>query len=112
MQQNYDYPTNREQYNRTQPNNIQMPTYSREHPVPSTNGMGTAGFVLAIITLCFSWLPYIGGVTWILGLIFSVIGMGQKPRGLAIAGFVISLVSIVILLAIIFLGAFALLMFH
>jgi len=55
-----------------------------------TNGMAVAGFVCSF--LC-----------WPLGLIFSILGMSQTSkdpsqggRGLAIAGLVISIVSIVI----------------
>lgn len=68
-----------------------------------TNGMGTAGFVLAVISLCGSWLPFVGGLTWLLGLIFSIIGVTRRPRGLAVAGLVISIVSLVafILIAVI-----------
>lgn len=66
---------------------------------PKTNGMAITGFVCSL--LC-----------WPLGLVFSLIGMSQTSkdpsqggRGLAIAGLVISIVSIV--LTIIFWGAIA-----
>lgn len=58
-----------------------------------TNGMAIAGFILAF------FIP-------ILGIIFSIIGLGQckrrgqKGRGLAIAGIIISIVSVLIFLAV------------
>ena len=39
---------------------------------------------------------------WLLGLIFSIIGLNRQPRGLAIAGLVISLLGIAVILAVIF----------
>jgi hypothetical protein len=57
---------------------------------PKTNGMAITGFVCSLFC-------------WPLGLIFSIIGMNQTSkdpsqggRGLAIAGLIISIVSIVI----------------
>lgn len=73
-------------------------------PAHRGNGIGTAGFVLAIIAIVIGWIPFIGqivgGILWILGLIFSFVGVFRSPRGLAIAGLVISLIDVVILLAI------------
>jgi hypothetical protein len=66
-----------------------------------SNGIGTAGFVLAIIALCVGWIPVvgwiIGGILWFLGLLFSFIGIFKSPRGLAIAGLIISLIWIILL---------------
>lgn len=72
----------------------------------SSNGIGTAGFVLALIALFLGWIPILGWMLWILGLIFSFIGVFKKPYGLAIAGLVISFLSIFILIFIF--GAFLL----
>lgn len=55
------------------------------------NGIGTAGFVLSIVSVIMSVIPFVGTVCWILAVIFSSIGLGRRPRGLAVAGFVISL---------------------
>jgi len=63
-----------------------------------SNGVGTAGFVLALIALFLSWVPGIGWFMWFLGLILSFIGMFKKPRGLAITGFLISMISLVLLI--------------
>ncbi len=70
----------------------------------TSNGMATAGFVLALITLFFGWLPVAGWITWLLGLIFSSIGLsrankiGGTGKGLAIAGLVISLIGIILII--------------
>ena len=63
-----------------------------------SNGVGTAGFVLAVVTFFLGWIPVLGWILWLLGLILSSIGMSKQPRGLAIAGFIISLISLVFLI--------------
>ena len=63
-----------------------------------SNGIGTAGFVLALIALFLGWIPYIGWVLWFLGFLFSFIGLFKKPAGLAIAGFIISIIDIILLI--------------
>lgn len=71
-----------------------MPDVERwgQRPVThGSNGMGVAGFVLAMVSVFGTWLPYVGVFTWLLGLIFSCIGLTRRPRGLAVAGLVISL---------------------
>jgi hypothetical protein len=79
------------------------------NPSAAKNGIGTAGFVLAIITIFLGWVPVLGWIIWILGLIFSFAGMFKKPKGLAIAGLIISLFGLIliILLATVFATAFA-----
>ncbi len=71
-----------------------------------SNGLGTAGFVIALIALFLSWIPVFGWILWFLGFLFSFIGVFKSPRGLAIAGLVISLVDL-ILLMIVYAGIFA-----
>lgn len=57
------------------------------HVDQPSNGLGVAGFVLSILgwITCGLLLPF--------GLLFSFIGLFKRPRGLAIAGFVISSVG-------------------
>ena len=65
-----------------------------------SNGLGTAGFVLALINFIFSFIPFLSilfFILWPLGLIFSIIGIFSKPRGLAIAGLVLSLLGIILI---------------
>ena len=68
-----------------------------EHRSPKTNGIGLAGFILAIIALFTDFIPVIGWIVWFLGTLFSFIGMFKKPRGFAIAGLIISFIGIIIL---------------
>ena len=63
-----------------------------------TNGMGTAGFVLALLSFLFSWAPVVNWILWFLGALFSFIGLFKSPRGLAIAGFIISFFNLFIIL--------------
>ena len=70
---------------------------------PKKNGIGTAGFVLALLGLVLCWIPILDFVLWLLGTIFSLIGLFKAPRGLAIAGTVISFLGIIVL--ILFFGA-------
>lgn len=65
-----------------------------------SNGIGTAGFVLALLTLFFGWIPFIGWVMWLLGLIFSAMGISKakkvnKGMGLSVAGLIISLIGVI-----------------
>lgn len=57
-----------------------------------TNGLGIAGFVLSLLGL---FIPFVT----IGGLIFSFLGLFWSPRGFAIAGTIISLVSLLVSIA-------------
>lgn len=57
-----------------------------------SNGMGTAGFILALLGLLLAWVPVLGWILWFLGVIFSLIGLFRSPRGLAVVGIVLSLI--------------------
>lgn len=76
-----------------------------QQPSRQSNGTGTAGFILALISLILSWVPGVGWIVWFLGFLLSFIGMFRTPRGLAIAGFIISIIDLIILL--VFVGALA-----
>ncbi len=76
-----------------------------QQPSRQSNGAGTAGFILALISLVLSWVPGVGWIVWFLGFLLSFIGMFRTPRGLAIAGFIISIIDLIILL--VFVGALA-----
>lgn len=68
--------------------------------VKKGNGMGVTGFVIALIAFVFCWLPILNWILWILGLIFSVIGMFKKPKGFAIAGLCITFFWLILTLVI------------
>ena len=61
----------------------------------NTNGLGVAGFVIGLISFLGSFIV-IGGILGIVGLVISCAGLFKSPRGLAIAGLVLSLLSIAI----------------
>ena len=63
-----------------------------------SNGIGTAGFVLAIIALFLGWIPVLGWILWVLGLVFSFVGVFKTPRGLSIAGLTISFIGLLFLI--------------
>ncbi len=65
-----------------------------------SNGVGTAGFVLALIAIFLGWVPVLGWIIWVLGLILSFVGVFKTPKGMAIAGLVISLIGIILLLTV------------
>jgi hypothetical protein len=65
-----------------------------------SNGIGTTGFILALLALFLGWVPVLGWIMWALGLILSFVGVFKVPRGLAIAGLVISLIGIILLLVV------------
>ena len=83
----------------------QQQVFIQQAPAPQSNGIGTAGFVLALIGLILCWIPILDWILWLLGVIFSFIGVFRAPRGLAIAGLVISFIGIIILIT--FIGAIA-----
>jgi heme/copper-type cytochrome/quinol oxidase subunit 2 len=72
---------------------------------PPRNGLGTAGFVLGLVGLLFSFIPFVGVVAWplvIVGLVLSIIGIVRASsgkatnRGLAITGAILSVIGLVI----------------
>jgi len=67
-------------------------------PRPSGNGMGIAGFVISLVGLLTC------GILCPLGLIFSLIGLGKQPKGLAIAGTVIGALGSLLLVGILTVG--------
>ena len=68
-----------------------------------SNGLGTAGFVLSLLAFLVCWVPIVDFIVWFLGALFSFIGVFKRPRGLAIAGLIISFIGIIILIS--FFGA-------
>ena len=100
-------PPPQQNWQQQQPNYTQQPpqqtyqqTYQQQYYVEQprkSNGIGVAGFVLAIIALFLGWIPIIGWLVWFLGLLFSFIGVFKVPRGLAIAGLIISLLGLLII---------------
>ena len=94
LQQKTEQAQNQEQTQQTsnqQPHNV-------INERPKTNGVGTAGFVLALIGLLVSWIPFLGWIIWALGAILSFVGIFKTPRGLSIAGLCISFIGLILLI--------------
>lgn len=78
--------------------------YPAPQPVPASNGLATAGFVVALIGFVLSLIPIVGTVSWLLspvGLVLSVVGLalaGRRGagRGLAIAGAVLGVLGLLV----------------
>ncbi|NQU43021.1 DUF4190 domain-containing protein [bacterium] len=72
--------------------------------VPATSGMAVAGFILGLTGFLTWWVPLLGILLSILGLVFSAIAISAIQRsgghlygkGLAIAGFVLSVLVVVL----------------
>ena len=62
------------------------------------NGMAIAGFILSLVAVFSSTLPVARWIVWVLGFIFSIIGLTKKPRGFAVAGLIISLFGLMLIL--------------
>lgn len=78
--------------------NQQVIVQTVEH---KSNGIGTAGFVLALLGLVLCWIPILDFILWFLGLIFSIIGCFKSPKGLAITGLILSLIGIIAIIGIV-----------
>ncbi|MDR3189417.1 MAG: hypothetical protein LBT94_09610 [Prevotellaceae bacterium] len=66
----------------------------------ASNGVGTAGFVLALLAVFLGWIPVFGWILWVLGLVLSSVGLFKSPKGLAITGFILSVVDLILLLTV------------
>lgn len=62
------------------------------------NGIAIAGFVLSLVAVFSSTLPVARWIVWVLGFIFSIVGLTKKPRGFAVAGLIISLFGLMLIL--------------
>ena len=63
------------------------------------NGLGVAGFVVALVGFLLTLVPVIrivGAIICLIGLILAVIAVFKKPRGLAIVGIILAIAGCVI----------------
>lgn len=63
------------------------------------NGLGVAGFVVALIGLILSWIPLVnvfGVILCGIGFILALIGAFKKPRTLAIIGIIMAIAGCII----------------
>lgn len=81
------------------------PQYSPpQYTPPKSNGLATAGFVVALIGAVLALIPFVGVVSWVIspvGLVLSVVGLAmagkrQAGRGLAVAGVILGVLGLII----------------
>ncbi|EHQ42355.1 hypothetical protein [Myroides odoratus] len=75
----------------------QTPPPPLYQPAIEKNPIGLTGFILSIVAIFLSWLPIIGWLCWLVGLVLSIVGLFRRPKGFAIAGLIISLIGFVIM---------------
>lgn len=79
----------------------QTQVFIQQQEQKPSNGLGTTGFVLSLLAIFLCWVPVLSWILWILGLIFSFIGVFKRPRGLAITGLILSLLGLILLIAVV-----------
>jgi hypothetical protein len=82
-----------------------QPVYAQQPPTvyvqqAPSNGLGTAGFVTGLLGLIFCWVPALGIILALLGVIMGGVGIsaGKKKgasTGLAIAGLVLGIIALI-----------------
>lgn len=81
---------------------VQTSTIKEQQPIiiqqPKTNNKGVVGFVCSLLTVFLFWIPLLGTVLGIIGFIFSILGISKEPKGLAIAGLIISIIMLPVVL--------------
>lgn len=68
--------------------------------VKQRNGFAISGFIISLIAIFVGWIPFLGWFVWFLGMVLSLAGAFKKPKGMAIAGLVISLIGLIILISV------------
>ena len=81
---------------------MSQPTYQQQ-PQPTTviiqsqtNGLGAAGFVVSLIGLFTFYIPVFGWIIMMTGIFLSGYGKKKEPKGLAVAGTVISVINVIL----------------
>jgi hypothetical protein len=69
-------------------------------PAQPGNGLGVAGFVTGLLGLLFCWVPVLGIILALLGVIMGGVGIPQgkkkgAPTGLSIAGLVLGIIALI-----------------
>jgi hypothetical protein len=62
----------------------------------TSNGMGVASLVLGIASIVFCWVPILGLVAGIVGLILAIKQRKESPNGIATGGLVTSIIGLVL----------------
>ncbi len=90
------------QYPGGAPHAPQPPPYA-SYPQPGNrNGLAVAGLVLGLVALALCWVPIVGAVLGVLGVVFGAVGLRSagrhagSGRGLALAGTICGAVATVV----------------
>lgn len=59
------------------------------------NILGVLGFVLAVFSLFIAVKSTLGYPVWIVGSVFSIVGLSKESKGFAIAGTIISFLALI-----------------
>lgn len=59
------------------------------------NILGILGFVLSVFSLFIAVKTTLGYPVWIIGMVFSVVGLSKERKGFAVAGVIISFISLI-----------------
>ena len=84
------------------PNPNPQPQVVVNNYVSRSNGAGCAGFGFALLGIFTSFIPFVNFLTPIfsgIGLLLSFIGLFFRPRGLAIIGFLLSIIDVIIIIS-------------
>lgn len=85
------------------------PGYAPGAPAPQQgNGLAVAAMICGILAIVLFWVPVLGWILALLGVIFGAIGISKankvgKGKGMAIAGLACGVLSVIISIAVIFL---------
>ena len=98
-----------------QPTYAPHPGGSAPPPVKGSNGIATAGFILALLGVLGSWIPVLnvlGILLGVVGVVLAAVGLAKSKkvdagRGLALAGIVLGALAVVfaVLVNVVFVGA-------
>jgi len=74
-------------------------------PPPANNGWAIGAFIVAILGLLASWVPYVGVPAPIVAVILGIVGLRKAKvlntgRGMAVAGVIIGAVALLIALVV------------
>jgi hypothetical protein len=69
-------------------------------PLVPSNGIGIAGFVTGLVGLILCWVPWLGLLLGLTGIVLSAVGISQGKKkgmsiGLAIAGLVCGIIALI-----------------
>ncbi|HJT59559.1 MAG TPA: hypothetical protein VJ761_23825 [Ktedonobacteraceae bacterium] len=68
-------------------------------PTEPGRGIALAGFILGLVSIFTSWIPFLGMIVSIVGIILSAMGQRSISRkGLAIAGLILSILTLIVAL--------------